>query len=321
MEYVRLAGVDVEVSRFGFGGCPLGGHGWGEIDERRLVAAIDQAFDSGVTLFDTADIYGLGKSESLLGEVLRTRRDQVVYATKFGVRRMGDSTVYDNSPVWIREAAEGSLRRLQTDRIDLYQLHYWDRSTPLGDIVTTLQDLVCEGKIRSFGITNLDPSAISDRPVAGLVSFSMEYNLLRQEATPTIWAAKSTGLTFLSWGSLAQGALSGKYRPDMVFDPNDRRSRDAYTAFHGEGLERRERVVSLLRAMTARYPGRSVAQLAIRWILDSHPASVALIGMKSPEQVLSTVGAFGWSLTDDDRAMLSKAGAESASPANGIPAD
>ena len=308
MEYVRLG--DRQVSRFGFGGCPLGGHGWGDTDERNLIQAIDAAFDAGVTFYDTADVYGLGHSEALLGEVLKDRRDEVVFATKFGVRRDGNHTVYDNSPEWIREAAEGSLRRLKTDRIDLYQLHYWDERTPLEVVVETLQTLRAEGKIRAFGVTNLDPRRLGGA-VEGLVSFSMEYNLLRQERMDEIRAMEANGLTFLSWGSLAQGALSGKYGSGTSFGAEDRRSREAYFAFHGEGLIRREAAVACLHEIAARYPGRSLAQLAVRWILDAHPASVTLVGMKSPKQVEDIGGAFGWHLHPDDFALLSKAGAAS----------
>lgn len=305
MEYVRLGGAGCEVSRFGFGGCPLGGHGWGDTDEQRLRAAIDAAFDAGVTLFDTADVYGLGRSEALLGEALHTRRNEVVFATKFGVRRRGEVTVHDNSASWIQASIDGSLKRLQTDRIDLYQLHYWDQMTPLPDIVDTLQDLRRQGKIRSFGVTNLDPRDISPDPIDGLVSFSMEYNLTRLDRSAAIRAIEAAGLTFLSWGSLAQGALSGKYSAETAFDPSDRRSRDAYSAFHGEGLARREQAVAMLRSIAPKYPGRTLAQLAVRWILDSHPTSVTLVGMKSPEQVHDMSGTFDWSLSAEDLARLS----------------
>lgn len=315
MEYVRLGG-GLEVSRFGFGGCPLGGHGWGDTDEQRLKAAINAAFDAGVTLFDTADIYGLGKSEALLGEVLEARRDEVVFATKFGVRRNGETTFHDNSAAWVRSSVEGSLKRLRTDRIDLYQLHYWDQTTPLPDIVDTLQDLMRQGKIRAFGVTNLDPREISSNPVEGLVSFSMEYNLIHRERCAEIRAIEAGGLTFLSWGSLAQGALSGKYSADTTFDPNDRRSRDAYSAFHGEGKARREEAVALLRTLAPKYPGRTVAQLAVRWILDTHPTSVTLIGMKSPEQVSDMSGAFDWSLSAEDLMQLSALGSAARNPAS-----
>lgn len=305
MEYVRLGG-GFEVSRFGFGGCPLGGHGWGDTDDQKLKAAIHAAFDAGVTLFDTADVYGLGRSEAVLGEILQAHRQEVVFATKFGVRRKGDTTLYDNSAAWIQSSVEGSLKRLRTDRIDLYQLHYWDRTTPLPDVVGCLQDLIRQGKIRAFGVTNLDPRTISAEPIDGLVSFSMEYNLIRQDRTAEIRAIEAKGLTFLSWGSLAQGALSGKYPAEAAFDPDDRRSRDAYSAFHGEGLARRERAVALLREIAPNYPGRTVAQLAVRWILDSHPDSVALVGMKSPEQVRDMNGAFDWSLSAEDLSRLSR---------------
>ena len=148
MEYVNLKNSDLRVSRLCMGGCPMGGHGWGIVQEQDLIDAVHTALDQGLNFFDTADTYGLGQSERTLSRALGGRRDQVVIASKFGVRVENHSTFYDNSPQWIRTACENSLRRLNTDYIDLYQIHYRDGHTPLEVVVETLERLRDQGKIR-----------------------------------------------------------------------------------------------------------------------------------------------------------------------------
>ena len=155
MEYIVLKNTDLRVSRVCMGGCPMGGHGWGIVQERELVNAVHAALDRGINFYDTADTYGLGQSELTLGRALGAQRHKAVIATKFGVRVENHVTFYDNSPAWIREACENSLRRLNTDYIDLYQVHYRDGKTPLDAVIATLEDLRREGKIRYYGISNL----------------------------------------------------------------------------------------------------------------------------------------------------------------------
>lgn len=305
MEYVQLTAIDTKVSRLGFGGCALGGHGWGKSDEDLLRASIGDAVERGVTFFDTADIYGLGQSERLLGEELKGRRDDVVIATKFGVRRIGEATVYDNDPTWMAKAVDASLRRLRTDRIDLYQLHYWDQKTPLDVIQDCAERLIEAGKILSFGVTNFAPNAFRQASTARPASFSFEFNLVKPEGGHGIReVAATTGATFLGWGCLAQGALSGKYPPGHRFGENDRRSRGVYTAFHGNGLERRERVLAVMREIAPHYPGKTTLHIALRWILDELPGAVTLVGIKSPMQLNALFGAYGWTLHPEHRKRL-----------------
>ena len=131
MEYTMLRNSDLKVSRLCMGGCPMGGYGWGDTQENELIEAVHTAVDQGVNFFDTADTYGLGQSEKTLGKALGSHRKDVVIASKFGVRIENGKTFYDNSSSWIKEAVEGSLRRLGTDYIDLYQIHYRDGKTPI----------------------------------------------------------------------------------------------------------------------------------------------------------------------------------------------
>lgn len=285
----------------------MGGHGWGETNEREFAEAVSAAIDGGINFFDTADVYGLGASEEILGRSLgKERRQSAIIATKFGVRREKQQTYYDNSPKWMSAALEGSLRRLKTDYIDLYQLHYWDGITPPDDIIEALQRLREQGKIRYFGVTNVD---LMSWPVKawpeGLVSFSAEYSLARRESEADIIAtAKSLALTFLSWGSLGQGVLSGKYNENFKFPDNDRRGREAYINFHGEKLVRNLAIVDELNRIRGGYDGKTVAQLALRWILDRLPFGVALTGIKRRDQLIDSLGALGWALRDQDISKL-----------------
>ena len=155
MEYIKLKNSDITVSRLCMGGCPMGGHGWGNVQEAELIEAVHTALDKGITFFDTADTYGLGQSELTLGKALGSHRKDVVIASKFGVRVGNGKTTYDNSPQWIREALDASLKRLGTDYIDLYQVHYRDGVTPIYDVVETLEELKAKGLIRAYGLSNL----------------------------------------------------------------------------------------------------------------------------------------------------------------------
>ena len=145
MEYITLQNSDLRVSRIGIGGCPMGGYGWGNVQEKELLDAVHAAIHEGINFFDTADTYGLGQSEITLGKAIGSHRRDVVIATKFGVRVSKEKTVYDNSPEWIRKALESSLRRLGTDYVDLYQVHYRDGVTPISVVVEVLEELRQKG--------------------------------------------------------------------------------------------------------------------------------------------------------------------------------
>lgn len=301
---VTLGSSGTLIPRLGFGGCPMGQHGWGATDEQQLVEAVRVAFDHGVRFFDTADVYGQGTSERILGKALGRDRDRAIVATKFGVRLKDGKTFYDNSPKWMEEALHGSLTRLGTDCVDLYQLHYADDVTPLDEVLATLERFKEAGKIRYYGLTNVTVPPDSS---PNLVSFSYEYSLSnRRHETTVLDTVATTSATFLSWGSLGQGVLTGKYSRDTQFDANDRRSRSTYVNFHGDRLAANLRIVEAVKDCLAGYPGRTISQLAIRWILDYVPRSVALVGMKNREQAENNCGALGWSLTAEDLGYLTR---------------
>lgn len=301
METVVLGDSDLRVSRLAFGGCPMGRHGWGDVSKQMFLDAINVALESGLTFFDTADTYGLGEGERTLGEALGRRRDEAVIATKFGVRVEGGRTFYDNSPQWINTALRASLQRLNTDHVDLYQIHYRDGVTPLEDVVNTLNELRDQGLIRHFGLSNVGLNDVAELAPVGrrFVSFQDEFSLANRTHESDINAlSEAFGLTPLTWGSLGQGILTGKYGAASRFDPNDRRSRPVYVNFHGTKLEHNLRIVDVLREI-AQEVGRPVPSVAIRWILDRLPGSVAIAGIKTSEQLTSNLAALDWQLTTD----------------------
>ena len=306
-ETTSLGHSGEEVCRIVFGTDALGGHGWGAFDEAASLQAISRAVDLGVTLFDTADCYGLGQSELRLGAALRDRPDALI-ASKFGVRIDANGrTFHDNSADWLDEALDASLRRLGRDHIDLYQIHYWDRRRPLRDTLEQLEDKRRAGKIRWYGVSNCTMDMIGEGELPpALVSCTFEASLAERRWEGEFDAFAAAGVTALSWGSLGQGLLTGKY--DTVNRPaeGDRRNRATYPKFHGEALMRNLRVVETLREMTLNYPGKTIGQIAVRWLLDRSRNSAAIVGMKNSGQVDDNLGALGWSLTAADMAELDR---------------
>lgn len=299
MEYAKLKNSGLKVSRFCMGGCPLGEYGWGKVSEKEMLNAVSAAVDFGINIFDTADIYGLGKSEENLGKALKGKREQVVIATKFGVRIENGKTFYDNSQAWMREAVEKSLKRLNTDYIDIYQLHYRDGVTPISSVLEELDKLKSEGKIRYYGLSNLHKENLEEvKPYIGFfVSFQDEYSLACRENEEDIFAI-ACQLTPFTWGSLGQGILTGKYDEHTVFGADDRRSRNVYVNFHGDKLKKNMRIVSVLKEMATELE-LSPSAVAIRFILDYISDSVVLAGIKNIRQLEDNCKAFGWKLNKD----------------------
>lgn len=292
------------------GGCPMGGYGWGAVDESELIDAVNSAIYEGINFFDTADTYGLGASERTLGKALGTRRKDVIIASKFGVRVGKNGTEYDNSPSWIRQALDRSLERLGTDYLDLYQIHYRDGKTPMDEVVGTLRELRKEGKIRWFGISNIHREDIDELlPFRGqMVSFQDEYSLAcRKNEKDMFLLGGKLDMTPMTWGSLGQGILTGKYTIDnAIFGSDDRRSRDIYVNFHGEKLVKNLQIVELLKEIAAVH-NKPVPAVAIRFILDYIPDSVVLCGVKRQSQMKDNAAGIGWHLNKEEILLLDEA--------------
>lgn len=308
MEYITLKNSDLKVSRLCMGGCPMGGYGWGDVQEQELIDAVHTCMDKGVNFFDTSDTYGLGQSERTLSKALGENRKDVVIQTKFGVHFSKEGTTYDNSPAYIEEALNKSLENLHTDYVDIYVIHYRDGKTPIADVVGKLEDLRKKGKIRYFGLSNYHGDEINELvPYKDrFVCCQDEYSLAcRKNEQDLLTLSEVFGLSPLTWGSLGQGILTGKYTKDALFESNDRRSRDIYVNFHGDKLLKNLEIVETMRPIAATH-GVSVAAVAIRFIMDKLMDSVVLVGAKRPAQVLGNVEAIGWKLTTGELELLDK---------------
>lgn len=305
MECVRLSRIDLIISRVGFGCEPLGGADWGYVDESDAVAAVSRALDLGINFFDTADVYGLGRSEEILSRALGERRKDVVIATKFGVNwHKGPTTgrartFFDCSPRRTIEALEGSLRRLQVDCIPLYLVHWPDPKTPIGETMQALMKCREEGKIRHIGVSNFPASQIREaHQAADLSAVELPYNLIdRRCEAEVLPLCRELGLAVIAHGPLAQGLLTGKYDLNSRFGQDDRRHRLPH--FQGKALVEHLRIVDRLKEVGERHQ-RSPAQVAIRWLLDYTSVTCAITGAKSPPQIEDNVGAVGWSLAQDE---------------------
>ncbi len=308
MEYITLKNSDLKVSRLGMGGCPMGGYGWGDVQEKELIDAVHVALDNGINIFDTADTYGLGQSEKTLGKALGNKRKDVVIADKFGVRAGNGATYYDNSPCYIREALEQSLKNLNTDYIDLYQVHYRDEKTPLAVVINTLDELKKEGKIRYYGLSNIHENDYEEiKPFIGkIVSVQDEYSLAcrkNEQDLQTLYA--DFEISPFTWGSLGQGVLTGKYDKNVTFDSNDRRSREIYVNFHGDKLIKNLNIVECMKPIAEAH-GKPISAVAIRYILDWLEGSVVLVGAKRSSQILGNIQGADWKLTEDELLRLEK---------------
>lgn len=306
MEYITLKNSDLKVSRICMGGCPMGGYGWGESNEQDFIDAIHTALDTGINFFDTADTYGFGKSEETLAKGLGEHRHEVVIQSKFGVRVMEDmvgrKTIYDNNPDYIRKALEGTLKRLRTDYVDIYTIHYRDRDTDISAVVETLEELKSEGRIRYFGISNIYCNSMEEmKPYKGLfVCCQNEYSLAKRDfEDDLISIQQELEVTPLTWGSLGQGILTGKYDKNISFDTSDRRSRDIYVNFHGDKLKRNLDIVEEMKPIAENH-GKSVSAVAIRFILDRLPDSVVMVGAKKPSQIKSNIEGCNWQLSEGE---------------------
>jgi aryl-alcohol dehydrogenase-like predicted oxidoreductase len=299
MRQIRLGRSDLVVSRVAFGTWQLGGE-WGATDESAAITAIRRAADRGVTLFDTAQGYGFGASERLLARALEGRaRDQVVIATKGGLRPAAGGIMRDASPEWIREGVEQSLRALATDYVDLYQVHWPDPRTPFEETAGALAELVVQGKVRHVGVSNFSPEEM-DAFSATLPVETLQppYHLFRRDIErDTLPYTAEQDIGVLAYGPLAHGLLSGRLSADQRFAPDDWRSKSA--VFRGEAYRRNLEVVAALEQLAHDELGVSVSRLAVAWTLANPAVHVAIVGTRRPDHVDDAVAAADLELDDE----------------------
>jgi aryl-alcohol dehydrogenase-like predicted oxidoreductase len=299
MKHTVLGKSGLEVSRIAFGTWQLGGD-WGPTDTAAAMEAIRRAADKGVTFFDTAQAYGFGQSERLLAAALNhLPREELVIATKGGLRPEGAGIVRDASPRWIREGVEASLRALDTDYIDLYQVHWPDPSTPFEETADQLAKLVADGKIHHVGVSNFDVEQMDAfSATLPIESLQPPYHLFRREIEIDVLpytAANDIGV--LVYGPLAHGLLSGHLTSEAEFDSEDWRSKSP--VFHGESFARNLRVVDRLRHLANQELGITLAQLAVAWVLHNSAVHVAIVGTRNPDHVDEALAAADVDLDDE----------------------
>lgn len=298
MEYVKMPFINKKASRICMGCEQLGQYEWGDTKIDELKDAVKEALKNGITVFDVADCYGKGKAETLLGEAIGNNRKNIIIMSKFGVRWDDSGNVfYDNSPQYIEEAVQLSLKRLNTNYIDVYQLHWRDKVTPIADVVAKLEELKKRKIIGSYGFCNLDFNDIVElrRIKAKYTSIQVEFSLANR-LNESLLTSLSKGVVRLTYGSLGQGILSGKYDLNSTFSGNDRRSRPEYVNFHGEKLKNNLKIVDEMEKIS-KTTNHDCPSIAIRYILDTIPKSIVIVGCKNPQQVKSNCSSIGWKLT------------------------
>ena len=296
----------LEVSAVGLG-CMGMSHGFGDAtDKDEMISLIRKAVDLGVTFFDTAEIYGPYENEKLVGEALKPVRDQVVIATKFGIQLEDGEQVLDSSPEQIRKSVEGSLKRLQVDTIDLYYQHRVDTEVPIEEVAGVMQDLIKEGKIKHWGLSEPGIETIKKahkiQPVTAIQSqYSMMWRKPEEELLPLL---EKLGIGFVPFSPLGKGFLSGKITPDIKLDESDFRNKVPF--FKKENMEANQALLQLVFDI-AETKDATPAQIALAWLLAQKPWIVPIPGTTKLKRVKENMAAAKIELTKEELENLNKA--------------
>jgi aryl-alcohol dehydrogenase-like predicted oxidoreductase len=297
IETIDIGGTDMAASRIALGTWAIGGWMWGGSDARNAFRTIEAATDHGINIIDTAPAYGFGLAEEIVGRALAPngRRNRVLIATKCGLEWHGSKVRRNATPARIREEVEESLRRLRTDRIDIYQLHWPDPGVPIEESAAAFAKLLQEGKIRAAGVSNLDREQTERfRQVVPVRTVQPPYNLFEREIeTGLLPYAQKTGLTVLAYSALCRGLLSGRMTAETRFEGDDLRRVDP--KFQPRRFDQYLSAVAELDRFARANFGKNVLALAVRWILD-HGPMIALWGARRPEQLAEIDTVMGWSL-------------------------
>jgi aryl-alcohol dehydrogenase-like predicted oxidoreductase len=304
-EFVRIPSTQLKVSRVALGTWAMGGWMWGGTDHRESIATIHAALERGINLIDTAPVYGFGVSEEIVGAALEGIRDRVVIATKTGVE-WRDGKVYRNAGrARIMQEIDDSLRRLRTDYIDIYQVHWPDPLVPVEETADAMRLLYEQGKIRAIGVSNFSVDQMERfRKVAPLHVLQSPYNLFERAIEAEILPyCRANNIVTLGYGALCRGLLSGRMRPDTTFDGDDLRRIDP--KFQPPRFAQYLNAVRQIDELAQRRFHRHVIHLAVRWMLD-RGISVALWGGRHPAQVEAALEVTGWALNGANRDLIER---------------
>lgn len=321
MEFRNLGKSDIEIPVITFGAWAIGGWMWGGTDDDDAIAAIHKAMDLGMTCIDTAAGYGMGHSERIVAKAIKGRRDQVVVATKCGLRwdnKEGvpffESTMPDGSPCTIyrnlrpdsiKFECEQSLKRLEVDTIDLYQCHWPDPSSNLDDTMDALLELQQQGKIRAIGVSNFTPDMMAQCMNKGVVASDQPlYNMLdRGIEADVLPYCLEQNIGVLTYSSMAMGLLSGKVTMDREFKGDDTRKNRPWFQ-----PDNRRRVLDMLENIKpiAEGHGATLAQIAVNWVISQPGVTTALVGARNAKQVEENAKAAAFRLTEEELAYMRK---------------
>lgn len=298
MKYSLLPKTDLKISAIGLGTNAVGGHNLYEnLDEEAGKNLVRTALDEGITFIDTADVYGTGRSEELVGEVLKEYpRDQFVIATKGGSDWRNGKR--DNSPEYLRKAVSDSLERLQLDTIDLYYIHWPDNETPVKEAVAELSRLKAEGKIKAIGVSNFSLEQLQEANSEGEISaIQLQYHMLERSIEKDILPyCVEHGITVVPYGPLAFGILGGKYNEDFLLEEGDWRKR--VPLFQEGEFEKNLAIVDKLKGIAERLD-TDVSKLALAWLLTQPGVDSVIPGGKKPNQVLDNLQAADLDLNEE----------------------
>ena len=298
MEYVTMNGLNREVSRIGLGTWSIGGFMWGGTDEHEALETIRAALEHGISLIDTAPVYGLGRAEELVGRALAQygKREEIIIATKVGLEWRGGQVYRNSTRARILKEIDQSLRRLQTDYIDIYQVHWPDPVVPIEETAAAMYQLYKQGKIRAIGVSNYSLEQMNVfRCAAPLHTAQPPYNLFERGVERDVLPyCRIHGVSTLTYGSLCRGLLSGKMKPETEFRGDDVRKMDP--KFQQPRYTQYLIAVERLDRFAQENYGKRVLELAIRWTLDQPFVAVALWGARHPNQLRPIADVGGWKL-------------------------
>ena len=308
METSKVLGDDLEFSRIGLGTWAMGGWMWGGTDEQESIRTIHSAIDRGISLVDTAPVYGFGRSEEIVGKALASGglRRRVVIATKVGLDWSNGEPFRHATRARILAEVEASLKRLRTDEIDIYQVHWPDPLTPIDETADAMATLFKQGKIRAIGVSNFSPAQMNEFGlVAPIHTAQPPYNLFEREIEKDVLPyCERDGIAVLAYGAICRGLLSGRMSRDTKFEGDDLRRTDP--KFQPPRFEQYLDAIRLLDQFARKNYGKRVIHLALRWVLDQPGVTSALWGARHPGQLEPVGDVMGWKLDDNALAEIDR---------------
>jgi aryl-alcohol dehydrogenase-like predicted oxidoreductase len=306
MEYTVISGTEMKVSRIAQGTWAIGGWMWGGTDEKESIRTIHAALDIGINLIDTAPVYGFGVSEEIVGKAIEEKghREKVFIATKVGLEWHNGSVSRNSSQRRIRQEVQDSLRRLRTDYIDIYQIHWPDLAVPIEETARAMQGLLQEGLIRATGVSNYSPQQMNQfMSVCKLNTVQPPYNLFERQidrdVLPYVLEKK---LSAFAYGPLCRGLLTGTLRSDTKFTGDDLRQSDP--KFQPPRFAQYLDAVQRLDDLARKRYGKNVMDLAVRWALDTPGITAALWGARHPSELEAVKSVLDWNLDADTRSVI-----------------